>query len=56
MSEHPDWREFKLEEESMSYNADMSIETEDNPPAYSEEEWKSLLARYTRVEEEGVDV
>jgi hypothetical protein len=56
MSEHPDWREFKLEEEHQAYLADLATEPEveisnvANP--LSGEQWKSVLAQYTIMEEE----
>jgi hypothetical protein len=53
MSEHPDWRQFKLEEEHMAYIADLFVETEDNPPSLSEEEWKSLIEGYEMMVVDG---
>jgi len=59
MSENPDWKQFKLEEEHQVYLADLDIESEmvvsNMPFSYSEEEWKSILAQYETMEKEGVD-
>jgi hypothetical protein len=59
MSEHPNWKQFKLEEEHQAYIADLDTEPEmvvsNMPFSYSEEEWKSILAQYATMEKEGVD-
>ena len=59
MSEHPDWREFKSEEEHHDYLASLDtepgMEVSNMPFSYSEEEWKSILAQYETMEKEGVD-
>jgi hypothetical protein len=59
MSEHPNWKQFKLEEEHQAYIADLDTEPEmvvsNMPFSYSEEEWKSILAQYATMEKEGVN-
>ena len=59
MSEHPNWKQFKLEEEHQAYLADLDTKPEmvisNMPFSYSEEEWKSILAQYETMEKEGVD-
>ena len=64
MSEHPDWRQFKADEEHQAYLADLDTEPEvriiingvdSHDMPISEEEWKAILAGYELVEKEGVD-
>ena len=64
MSEHPDWRQFKLEQEHNDYLSDLGTEDEvriiingvnSHDMPLSEEEWKAILAGYELMEKDGVD-
>ena len=64
MTEHPDWKQFKTEEEHQAYLADLDTEPEvriiingvdSHDMPITEEEWKAVLAQYEIMEKEGVD-
>ena len=70
MSEHPDWQQFKSDEEHQAYLADLDTWRDEKDGSevriiingldsydmpITEEEWKAVLAQYEIMEEEGVD-
>ena len=70
MNEHPDWRQFKADEEHQAYLADLDTWRDEKDGSevriiingldsydlpITEEEWKAILAGYETMEIEGVD-